>query len=117
MAWVDNWRLAKRLSNSRSLTSGCFPVFETYDGRTFAGADASIFFVFVVFMSFFLKPLSVTLPYAARFTKGETSSRCAKSAFADSAKAETVTVAKWEKWATLARFSISLLNIGSVSDQ
>ena len=43
-------------------------VFETdFDGRTFAGAAAS-FFIIVVFMSFFLKPLSVTLPFAARFT-------------------------------------------------
>jgi hypothetical protein len=41
--------------------------FETDDGRTFAGADASIL-RFVVFIAFFLKPLSVTLPFAARFT-------------------------------------------------
>jgi len=41
--------------------------FETDDGRTFAGADASILRC-VVFIAFFLKPLSVTLPFAARFT-------------------------------------------------
>ena len=52
-------------------------VFETdCDGRTFAGAAAS-FFVIVVFMSFFLKPLTVTLPFAARFTDGGGSQPCA----------------------------------------
>jgi hypothetical protein len=42
-------------------------LFETDDGRTGAGADASN--KFCVFISFFLKPLSVRLPLAARFTK------------------------------------------------
>ena len=49
------------------------PLFDS-DGRTFAGADASSL-KFVVFMSFFLKPMSVTLPFADRFTDGETASR------------------------------------------
>ncbi|HTY87637.1 MAG TPA: hypothetical protein VMB80_09250 [Candidatus Acidoferrum sp.] len=45
-------------------------VFETDDGRTGAGADASNNKL-CVFISFFLKPLSVRLPYAARFTCAE----------------------------------------------
>jgi len=44
--------------------------FETDDGRTGAGADASNK-RFCVFISFFLKPLSVRLPLAARFTKAQ----------------------------------------------
>jgi len=44
-------------------------VFETDDGRTGAGADASI--KVCVFISFFLKPLSVRLPCAARFTTAQ----------------------------------------------
>jgi len=44
-------------------------VFETDDGRTDAGADASN--KFCVFISFFLKPLTVRLPFAARFTEAE----------------------------------------------
>ena len=50
-ASVESLRFAQWLTNSR-----CFSllVFETdSDGRTFAGADASIFFVFVVFIAFF----------------------------------------------------------------
>jgi hypothetical protein len=67
-------------------------------------------------MSFFLKPLSVTLPYAARFTDGETTSR-ARERIQYPAKAETVTVTKKGEVAALARFSISLPTVGSVSDQ
>jgi hypothetical protein len=67
-------------------------VFETDDGRTFAGADASISKC-VVFIAFFLKPLSVTLPFAARFTWRETAGR-ARKRIEESAKAKTVTVAK-----------------------
>jgi len=83
------------------------PVFETeYDGRTFAGADASIF-VFVDFMSFFLKPLSVTLPYAARFTDGETASRAREriQRFSESANRDSDEAGEV---AALARFSLSL---------
>jgi len=40
-----------------------------------------------------LKPLSVTLPYAARFTAGETASRAPKR-IEKPAKAKTVTVTK-----------------------
>jgi hypothetical protein len=63
---VDNWRLLQCRINS-----GCFPAldFETDDGRTLAGADASIL-GFVDFIAFFWHRLSVTLPYAARFTDG-----------------------------------------------
>jgi hypothetical protein len=43
---------------------------ETDDGRTGAGADASNN-KFCVFISFFLKPLSVRLPFAARFTTAQ----------------------------------------------
>ena len=49
-------------------------IFETDDGRTFAGADASI--LICCFHSFFLKPLSVTLPFAARFTDWGDSEPC-----------------------------------------
>jgi hypothetical protein len=56
---VDNSRLARCAAKAR--------VFETDDGRTLAGAVAS-FLKFVVVIAFFLKPLSVTLPFAARFT-------------------------------------------------
>jgi hypothetical protein len=52
-------------------------VFETDDGRTFAGADASSV-EFVVFM-LFLQPLSVTLPLAARFTIRGDSGPCASA--------------------------------------
>jgi hypothetical protein len=45
---VDNLRLVQCLTKS-----GCaLRVFETDDGRTFAGADASLI-VFVVFIAFF----------------------------------------------------------------
>jgi hypothetical protein len=44
-------------------------VFETDDGRTGAGADASN--SSCVFISFFLKPLSVRPPFAARFTTAQ----------------------------------------------
>jgi hypothetical protein len=63
-----------------------------------------------------LKPLSVTLPLAARFTEEETASRArqriqlaSESGNRDSGEAG--------KGATLARFSLSLLTIGSVSDR
>jgi hypothetical protein len=62
-----------------------------------------------------LKPLSVTLPFAARFTDWGDSEPCAKC-IQQPAKAKTVTVAKG-KGETLARFLISLPNLGSVSDQ
>jgi hypothetical protein len=64
-----------------------------------------------------LKPLSVTLPYAARFTEWGDSEPVRESAFDDSAKAKTVTVTRWGGMAALARFSISLLTDDSVSDQ
>jgi hypothetical protein len=48
------------------------------------------------FHSFFLKPLSVTLPFAARFTYGKTTGR-ARKRIEKSAKAKTVTVAKGQK--------------------
>jgi hypothetical protein len=54
-------------------------------------------FLICGFHSFFLKPLSVTLPYAARFTDAEDSEPCAKC-IQNLAKAKTVTVANWEKW-------------------
>ena len=57
---------------SRQLRRLCRLVFDT-DGRPFAGADASI--DLVVFIAFFLKPLSVTLLFAVRFTGWETASR------------------------------------------
>jgi hypothetical protein len=66
------------------------------------------------FHSFFLKPLSVTLPFAARFTDGGDSEPCAKC-IQNPAIAETVTVVKGQR-ETLARFLISLPNLGSVSD-
>jgi hypothetical protein len=51
----------------------------------------------------FLKPLSVTLPFADRFTDGEDSGPCAKC-IQNPAKAKTVTVAKRVEGETLARF-------------
>jgi len=48
-------------------------LFETDDGRTLVGAAAS-FLDFVVVIVF-LKPLSITLPFAARLTDGKTASR------------------------------------------
>jgi hypothetical protein len=47
------------------------------------------------FHSFFLKPLSVTLPFAARFTAWGDSEPCAKC-IQNPAKAKTVTAAKRE---------------------
>jgi hypothetical protein len=67
-------------------------------------------------MSFFLKPLSVTLPYAARFTDRGDGKPCAKSAFNNSAKAETVTVTKGGRGGAGAVFDLST-SIGAVSDQ
>jgi hypothetical protein len=58
------------------------------------------------FHSFFLKPLSVTLPFAARFTDGETASR-ARSAFKKPAKAKSVTVAKGQRGAAGAVFDLA----------
>jgi len=50
-----------------------------------------------------LKPLSVTLPFAARFTDGETASR-ARQRIGKPAKAKTVTVAGGQEGGPLARF-------------
>jgi len=70
---VDNLRLAQCPENSLP----DLLVFETDDGRTFAGADAS-FFLLCGFHGFSLKPLSVALPLAAFFADGEDSEPCAK---------------------------------------
>jgi hypothetical protein len=90
-------------------------VFETDDGRTFAGADAS-FLKFVVFIAFFLKPLSVILPFAARFTERETASR-ARQRIQDLVNAKTVTVVGRARGTPLARFLMSTQTIGWVSDE
>jgi hypothetical protein len=50
-----------------------------------------------------LKPLSVTLPFAARFTEGEAVSR-ARQRMKNPAKAKTVTVVERERGKPLARF-------------
>jgi len=63
-----------------------------------------------------LKPLSVTLPFAARFTEGEAASR-ARQRIENPAKAKTVTVAEREGGAALARFTLSLPALGWVPDQ
>jgi hypothetical protein len=77
-------------------------IFETDDGRTFAGAVASVL-KFVVVIAFFLKPLSVTLPFAARFTE-------------DLVNAKTVTAAGgWRE--PLARFLMSPQTLGWLSEQ
>jgi len=89
-------------------------VFETDDGRTFAGAVAS-FLKFVVFIAFFLKPLSVTLPFAARFTGRETASR-ARQRIKNPAKAKTVTAAEGQEGAAGAVFDLAS-NLGLVSDE
>ena len=81
---MDNSRWARWAAKAR--------VFETDDGRTLAGAAASSL-KFVMVIAFFLKPLSVTLPFAARFTDGETASR-AQQRIKDPAKAKTVTAAE-----------------------
>jgi hypothetical protein len=71
------------------------------------------------FHSFFLKPLSVTLPFAARFTGwGDTEPRakCIKIP----AKAKTVTVAKGQKGDAGAVFDLapkSRLGVGPVSSK
>jgi hypothetical protein len=62
-----------------------------------------------------LKPLSVTLPFAARFTDGEAASR-ARQRIENLVKAKTVTVAEgWRE--PLARFLMSPLTLGLLSDQ
>jgi len=53
-----------------------------------------------------LKPLSVTLPFAARFTLGETASR-ARQRMNNPAKAETVIVAKGQKGDAGAVFDLA----------
>jgi hypothetical protein len=89
-------------------------IFETDDGRTFAGAVAS-FLKFVVVIAFFLKPLSVTLPFAARFTEGEAASR-ARKRIENMVNAKTVTAAGgWRE--PLARFLMSPQTLGWLSDQ
>jgi hypothetical protein len=67
------------------------------------------------FHSFFLKPLSVTLPFAARFTWWETAQPCAKC-IQNPAKAKTVTVAKGQKGDAGAVFDLAP-RLGSVSDK
>jgi len=69
--------------------------FETDDGRTGAGADASNSKL-CVFISFFLKPLSVRLPYAARFTWAEPNFAARSAESNDSAEAKSVTVSEGE---------------------
>jgi len=64
---VESPRFWKRSLKSIRCSCSELLVFEPDDGRTFAGADASILKC-VVFIAFFLNPLSVTLPFAARFT-------------------------------------------------
>jgi len=63
-----------------------------------------------------LKPLSVTLPFAARFTDGETASRARECIheFSDSGNRDSDEVGEV---AALARFLISLPAIGTVSVQ
>jgi hypothetical protein len=61
--------------------------------------------------SFFLKPLSVTLPFIARFTGREAGSR-ARQRIQDLVNAKTVTVAGREGGKPLARFLISPQTIG-----
>jgi hypothetical protein len=63
-----------------------------------------------------LKPLSVTLPYAARFTDAGDSEPCMQCN-PSPAKAKTVTVDEGVKGKLLARFLISLLNLGALSDE
>jgi hypothetical protein len=65
--------------------------------------------------SFFLKPLSVTLPFAARFTGRETASR-ARQRVENSAKAKTVTAAEGQEGAAGAVFDLAS-NLGLVSDE
>jgi xanthine dehydrogenase iron-sulfur cluster and FAD-binding subunit A len=62
-----------------------------------------------------LKPLSVTLPFAARFTRWETAKPCAKR-IPNQAKAKTVTVAKRQKGDAGAAFDLAP-ELGSVSDR
>jgi hypothetical protein len=79
--WAGSWAWSKDKtvcvgSSQFAVCAAKARVFETDDGRTFTGADAS-FLKFVVFIAFFLKPLSVTLPFAARFTDWGDSKPCA----------------------------------------
>jgi hypothetical protein len=67
------------------------------------------------FHSFFFEPLSVTLPFAARFTFWETAKPCEKR-IQNRAKAKTVTVAKGQKGDAGAAFDLAP-NPGSVSDK
>jgi hypothetical protein len=62
-----------------------------------------------------LKPLSVTLPFAARFTDGETASR-ARQRIKYPAKAKTVTAAEGQEGAAGAVFDLAS-NLGLVSDE
>jgi hypothetical protein len=57
------------MRNSPSFAMRSLMVFETDDGRTVLELIASN--KVCVFISFFLKPLSVRLPFAARFTKAQ----------------------------------------------
>jgi len=91
------------------------PVFEPDDGRTFAGADASIVSC-VVFIAFFLKPLSVTLPYAARFATLGDSDAAREVHLTTQRKQKTVTVAKGQKGDAGAVFDLAP-KVGSVSDK
>ena len=77
--------------------------------------ELTLQFLICCFHSFFLKPLSVTLPFAARFTVWGDSEPCAKR-IQNPAKAKTVTVAKGQRGDAGAVFDLAP-NVGSVSDQ
>jgi hypothetical protein len=63
-----------------------------------------------------LKPLSVILPFAARFTGRETASR-ARQRIQDLVNAKTVTAVGRARGTPLARFLMSPQTIGWVSDE
>jgi hypothetical protein len=63
-----------------------------------------------------LKPLSVTLPFAARFTDGGDSQPRARAHSKNPAKAKTVTAAEGQAEAAGAVFDLAS-NLGWVSDQ
>jgi hypothetical protein len=104
-----NSQFAQCRTNSRC----AFPVFKTDEGRTFAGADASIFFVvFIVFFETAVRHPAVGCSlhfWGASEPRAKAHSKPSESENRDSGEEG--------EGETLARFSLSLLNLGSVSDQ
>src|SRR5665213_2687451 len=110
---VESPRFWKRSLKSIRCSCSELLFFETDDGRTFAGADASILEC-VVFIAFFLNRCPSPCRLLLASQDWETAMPCAKC-IPNSAKAKTVTVLKGQKGDAGAVFDLAP-GPGSVSD-